>query len=631
MPAMTASRPRPRTASPVTLPPVQRELGLFTLLALASVALLLVMHPPWSLWPLAPAALAPWAFAATTTHRAWLVHWGSFLAGWLYFLIGLSWLMPVTGLGFVALAFYLAIYWTLAAWAVRTALRARVPVALSLPVAWIACEYLRAWVMTGFPWLFLAHAFFQWPLLIQIADFSGAYGVSFLVAMISGALVDGARLALTPQDHPIPRARVAAAAGLCAALVAAALGYGAWRLGQQDALRDGPRVAVVQHDFPLKSTPPYGTHDVIVFASYMALAAEAAEHKPDIMLFPETVWGSSQNIGFLETPLATSDDRAADTFTYSKLCHDATAALARGEYAEVNRVLDTLERLTPRKYLRTLPGERLPRLRPQSGPPVTIVLGTIALESDPGAVNRKFNSAVVYDLDGTQRRQRYDKNHLVPFGEYVPFRQARLLGLDMHWLYVWLNSLSPFSQGGKIEYSLSHGEQLSVFNIAVGGQTYRFGTPICYEDVMPYLVRRYVWTGGRRRVDFLLNMSNDGWFQHSAELPQHLAICVFRAVENRVGIARAVNTGVSGFVDPCGRVYNIVRRNHHPWGVGSVGVETAPVRVDSRTPPYAAWSDWLPRLCLLGSAVLWMGGVVTRWVAALRRRIVAWIGRGAAT
>lgn len=610
---------------------MKRELSLFVLLSLVTVGMLLIVHPPWGIWPLTLVALAPWAFAATTAQRAWLVHWGSFLFGWLYFLVGLNWLMPVTGLGYVALAFYLAIYWTLAAWAVRTALRAGVPVGVSLPVAWVACEYLRAWVMTGFPWLFLAHAFFEWPLLIQIADFSGAYGVSFVAAMLSGVLVDGARRALAPRDHPIPRARTLTAAGLCVLAVVGTLAYGAWRLSQSDALRDGPRVAVVQHDFPLKSTPPYGTHDVIVFASYMSLAAEAAAHQPDILLFPETVWGSSQNIGFLETPLATSDDRAADTFTYSKLCHDATSALARGEYTEVNRVLDTLERLTPRKFLRELPGERLPRLSQTSGPPVTVVLGTIALESEPGAPSRKFNTAVVYDVDGTQRRQRYDKNHLVPFGEYVPFRRAHFLGLDLHWLYVWLNGLSPFSQGGKIEYSLSHGDQLTVFNIAVGGRTYHFGTPICYEDVMPYLIRRYVWIEGRRRADFLLNMSNDGWFQHSAELPQHLAICVFRAVENRVGIARAVNTGVSGFIDPCGRVYNVVQRNHRPWGIGSVGVETAAIRVDSRTPPYALWSDWLPRLCLLGSAVLWMGGVVTRWIAAIWRRIAGLLTPGAAT
>jgi apolipoprotein N-acyltransferase len=356
--------------------------------------------------------------------------------------------------------------------------------------------------------------------------------------------------------------------------------------------------------------------------------------RPDILLFPETVWGSSQNIGFLETPLATSEDRAADTFTYSKLCHDATSALARGEYAEVNRVLDTLERLMPRRYLQTLPGERLPRLKREAGPPMTIVLGTIALEVDPGGGyprNRKSNSAVVYDVDGTQRRQRYDKNHLVPFGEYVPFRQARFLGLDMHWLYVWLNSLSPFSHGGKIEYSLLRGDRLATFNIAFGGETLRFGTPICYEDVMPYLVRRYVWGGDKRRVDFLLNMSNDGWFQHSAELPQHLAICTFRAVENRVGIARAVNTGVSGFIDPCGRVYNIVRRNHNRYGVGSVGVETAAVRLDSRTPLYGLWGDWLPRMCLALSAVMWLGGVVTRWIAAVWRRVAGRLGRRATT
>ena len=64
----------------------------------------------------------------------------------------------------------------------------------------------------------------------------------------------------------------------------------------------------------------------------------------------------------------------------------------------------------------------------------------------------------------------------------------------------------------------------------------------------------FAWDGARRRADFLVNISNDGWFLHGDELPQHLASCVFRAVENRVGVARAVNTGISGFIDPAGRI-----------------------------------------------------------------------------
>ena len=184
------------------------------------------------------------------------------------------------------------------------------------------------------------------------------------------------------------------------------------------------------------------------------------------------------------------------------------------------------------------------------------MLGATSVETFPEAVYpkvKRYNSALVYDPDGIQRPTRYDKNHLVPFGEIVPFRAGRL-----HWLYVWLNKLSPFSNRGEVEYSLTPGRELTVFDLAAPSGTFRFGTPICYEDVMPYVIRRYVWAGRERRVDFLVNISNDAWFLYGNELPQHLAICAFRAVENRVAIARAVNTGISGFIDPNGRIGPVV-------------------------------------------------------------------------
>jgi apolipoprotein N-acyltransferase len=216
----------------------------------------------------------------------------------------------------------------------------------------------------------------------------------------------------------------------------------------------------------------------------------------------------------------------------------------------------------------------------------------------------------------------------VPFGEFVPFRNARVLGMSLHWLYRWLNRLSPFSQGGRLEYSLWPGGQYTVFDLDIDGKTTRFGVPICYEDVMPYVMRNFVWEGGRRRVDFLVNISNDGWFLHSDELPQHLAICVFRAVENRVGIARAVNTGISGFIDPSGHIYSLVEQDGRAHGPGVVGYRVAAVKLDQRSAFYGRRGDWFVLLCVLGTLALWMGAVVTRWVFALRKRMVTRRARG---
>jgi apolipoprotein N-acyltransferase len=226
----------------------------------------------------------------------------------------------------------------------------------------------------------------------------------------------------------------------------------------------------------------------------------------------------------------------------------------------------------------------------------------------------------VYDPDGQQRRERYDKMHLVPFGELVPFRNTRL-----HFLYRWLNRMSPFSDGGKVDYSLTPGDRKTVFEMEVEGRTYRFGTPICYEDTTPYLVREYVWSGGERRVDFLLNISNDGWFLHSHELPQHLAICVFRAVENRVSIARAVNTGISGFIDPDGRIYARVTdeagRSFRYGEGGVVGYAVEPIYLDPRGSVYGRIGDTFAWVCVGLSALLWLSGVFERWVLNLKHQI----------
>jgi apolipoprotein N-acyltransferase len=401
--------------------------------------------------------------------------------------------------------------------------------------------------------------------------------------------------------------------------------YGAYRLEQAD-FKDGPRVAVIQEDFPQWSKEPYSEHQYVVFAQYLALAAEAARERPDLLVFPETVWGSTQNIEFVEQELQAPEEVSALTWQYGKLCHGATSAFARGDYAEVNQVIARFERALNAVIPTDRPKYELPRLPAEGGPPVTLVVGCVSLDTLPEQAyprQKRYNSAVVYDRDGVQRRERYDKIHLVPFGEVVPFRNARPLGFDLHWLYRFLNRLSPFSYGGAIEYSLSPGERYTVFDLASSAGATRFGVPICYEDTVPDVPRRYVWAGGRRRVDFLVNISNDGWFLHSAELPQHLAICVFRAVENRVAIARAVNTGISGFIEPSGRIDSLVEEGGRRYGAGLVGYRVAPVKLDDRGSCYGRLGDWFATLCVLGAAALWVGAIVTRWIFNLRKWLAA--------
>jgi apolipoprotein N-acyltransferase len=636
--AAPAARPDRARAPRTTLRTATRwlqaalpELMLFVGLTTVTVLLFSLIFPPRAWWPLAFVCLAPWAYAVCAIRRAWIVHWGSFFAGSIAFLINLYWLMPVTGLGFVALAFYLGTYWTLAAWAVRTGLRMNVSPVWTLPIAWVATEFLRAWALTGFPWLFLAHSFYEQPALIQISDTCGAYGVSFLAAVVSGLLVDLA-LRWRPGAAKRPGVLRLAVAGLATvALLIGNVWYGNMRLDQAQ-FEDGPKIAVIQEDFPVSNTSPPVRPDFLL-ARHFVLAAEALRQKPDIVAFPETAWNVVQNINFIDLGLEQADGSPA--YSWAKRCHELTAALARGEYGAINKQFTSWEIYLREKAASDpslAPYTSFPRLPMTGGPPATLIVGAVALDVLPETVQprqKRFNSTLIYDPDGVQRRERYDKMHLVPFGEIVPFRNQKLLGFDLHWLYRFLNSLSPFSDNGRNEYSLWPGQQRRIFTFRKDERVWRFGTPICYEDAMPYVIRDFVWDNGRRRADFLVSVSNDGWFMHSAELAQHLAITVFRAVENRIGFARAVNTGISGFVDPNGKVYSLVEAGGRSLGPGITGFRIDHVKVDRRDSLYGRTGDWFAGGCTVLTSLLWLGAIITRWIFAARERLRAWRGKGA--
>src|SRR5207249_2148518 len=148
------------------------------------------------------------------------------------------------------------------------------------------------------------------------------------------------------------------------------------------------------------------------------------------------------------------------------------------------------------------------------------------------------------------------------------------------------------------------------------------------EDSDPYLARQYV---ASEPVDFLVNISNDGWFDGTEEHEEHLAICRFRAVETRRSVVRAVNMGISGVIDPDGRVVALPKKLDevgHPtvpcesWSASKKveGVVSAVVPLDTRDSPYARLGDWVPAACW---AVLLAGIVAGRF-----RRSPVGVARG---
>jgi apolipoprotein N-acyltransferase len=183
----------------------------------------------------------------------------------------------------------------------------------------------------------------------------------------------------------------------------------------------------------------------------------------------------------------------------------------------------------------------------------------------------EWNAAFLFDSTGSRAGQPiYHKHYLVPITERVPFVNPR-----------WFN-LRFF--GGFAVGALG-----DLFRVGIG----RFGVIICYESAFEDLSRRYRAMG----ADFLVNITNDAWFGETSAPRQHVAHLVMRAIENRVGIARVGNTGISGFVDPLGRIYDRTQLDVQRFVVGPL------VTSDART-PYTRWGDWVGLLSLVGTAML---------------------------
>jgi apolipoprotein N-acyltransferase len=227
---------------------------------------------------------------------------------------------------------------------------------------------------------------------------------------------------------------------------------------------------------------------------------------------------------------------------------------------------------------------------------------------------RRRNSAYFYDRTGEQSRLRYDKIHLVPFGEFMPFRESFPL------LFQFFNLFNPYKDG---EYTVEAGTELTVFPLAprsspataptsqpAAGPELKFVPAICFEDVDSRLMARALaGPNGTKRADFIVNLTNDGWFAFN-QMPQHLQLSVFRCIENRVPIARSVNTGVSGFIDPVGRVYDTIP-------VHTTGVKASALTLDRRVAPYTHLGDVFAAVCLTVWGVTAAAGV---WRGVKNRR-----------
>jgi apolipoprotein N-acyltransferase len=388
-----------------------------------------------------------------------------------------------------------------------------------LPVAaaalWTGLEFLRTYLFSGFPWALLGYTQYRQPTVRLLAAATGVYGISALVLLVNGAFA-GMSTCLLRRGGESSRRRGVALHALVVGLVA--LGTLAYAWGLWRDVTGGPaiRVGLLQGNID-QSVKWDRRYQSRTLETYERLARLAAAERPSLVIWPET----------------------------------ALPFFLRRE-----------PELGPR--VRAFVAEtRIPML---IGSP------------DAGEDGLLYNSAFFLGPDGAIRG-RYDKRHLVPFGEYVPLQRV------FFFLDKLVTGIGDFGRG----------RIATVFQ----GDGYRFSVMICYEVIFPAEVREFTQAG----AEFLVNITNDAWFGRSGAPYQHLAMAAMRAVENGSYLVRAANTGVTAVIAPTGAILA-----QTPLFVETNIVGTIHPRVGET--PYTRYGDVLAWGCMVflagyGVALLW--------------------------
>jgi len=559
-----------------------------------SALMLTVIQPPFSLSFLALFALVPFVLVCSPAAKPKPLALAAYMVSLIYWLANLYWVFPVTIIGWAAYCLYQALLWPILALALRYCRSKRIPLLLAVPVLFVGAERLQGFFLGGFFWRFLAHSQYQNIALIQIADIFGAAGVSFLIAMINGFL---AELVLAWRQKTILTGRIFLKTAIVFSALIGTFLYGYWRIDQalgpasDEYIQQGPLVASLQSNTPQSVKRTFDRSEDI-FAQLLADSNEAAKAGARIIVWPETMVQAILN-----------------TDTWARLDPTGENQL----FDEDKQFHRKLQEHAKDRGVYLLIGAYGGRLRQQA---------------DRTPYLARYNSAFLYTPDGRQAPQSYDKIHLVPFGEAVPFRRK------LPSLYNFLMKFTPYNY----DYSLDYGTEFTVFEMPAPperqDQTYRFSVMICYEDTIPAIAREFALDArGQKRIDWLVNISNDGWFVRfdgrkvlpSTELAQHAAICVFRAVENRLAVVRSVNTGISCIIDSSGRIRSGFVAGNLPGNamarkaVAGWFVDILPI--DNRVSFFSRYGQWLDSCCAACLVLLIIAAAFEGFTADRRRPI----------
>ncbi|MCE9531825.1 MAG: apolipoprotein N-acyltransferase [Planctomycetes bacterium] len=444
-----------------TTPAATKSVKPLYLTAMASGLLLYASFFPLNLGFIAWFALVPFLFLIQSEARPRHVYLAAYVGGLAFYIPAIQW-MRVAHVAMYAtwliLALYCSLYFCLGIWLLRKL--KRIPTIIAVPAVLVGLDYFRAHFPTGFPWLdalgirhhtgfswyMLGYSQHDWLPLIQIADFTGVYGVSFLVITVNTAIFLWVSRYLKKETTSRPWF----ATTLAAASLIATLAYGYHRL-DHPPFEEGPRLAMLQSDLPqaVKMEQGVFVRRHMVNLLYKAMLMEP---KPDLVIWPET--------------------------TFENDWYDIAPGTEWNE--------------TPLPW-RTRIGEGEQFARSLAGWGCSQLLGLNGLVWDKSGTTWKYNSALLMGKNG-MAGPRYDKMHLVPFGEYVPLRNV----------FPWMKAFTPYTN----DYSCKPGEHFTRFPLEAKNRTFQFGVVICYEDTDPTLARNYVLASNEGPpVDFLVNIT----------------------------------------------------------------------------------------------------------------------------
>lgn len=547
-------------------------------IALFGSLLMWAAQPPLALAWFSWIAPIPWLALARkhelTGRRPYLAFW---FAAFVFWMAAIHWLRlphPAVYVGWFALSAYLAVYLPLFVGLTRVAVRqVGVPFWLAAPVVWTGLELARAHVMTGFMMGSLAHTQYRWPLVIQISDLFGEYGVDFVMILVAAAITDcGFRLREGDVKHRTARSILAPLLP-AAILLAATLLYGDSKLraagskNQQSSISNqqspsSVRIALIQGNSAADwKTDPEKQQSIMteyVDLSTQALAKAAAlDNRPiDLLVWPETMFRSplrSFEPGFRLPPDSKVTIEQVTSYGRRDLA-DLTARLGVSILVGVDRIV-------------FLTGDGTPTTTPD------FLL---------------YNSSALVDSEG-KILGAYDKSHLVMFGEYVPFSKY----------FPLLKRIS----------SITGAAEAGIGPVALESNGVNYVPSICYETVIPHVIRRQVSTldAAGQRPDVLVNLTNDAWYWGSSELDMHLACDVFRAVETRTPLVIAANGGISAWIDHSGRIRAESPRQQPDVILADVELNRTP------TPTvYVRIGDLFALACLTACVILAIIGWQTR-------------------